>query len=164
MMTKHPVCCLVSDKVDTIAQMMQTQDVGAIPVIENHASKKLIGIITDRDLAVRVVGASREMSSTLVGDIMTTNPVVCHPGDDVYKALETMATHQVRRIPVVDTYGVVMGIITQADLVIHLHNHDKFGQMIGQISQPDTLPIVNWVTTTPITGWKRDWWVRHYRN
>lgn len=135
-MSENPVCCLASDKVYAVAQRMQNEDIGALPVVENHETKKLIGIVTDRDLAVRVVGASRDATNTLVGNVMTPNPVVCHPLDDLDATLEVLASHQIRRIPVVDEHGHVVGIIAQADVAIHL-NHDKAGQMLGEISQPD---------------------------
>ncbi len=136
-MTQSPACCLPDDKVYTVAQRMQSENVGALPVVENHETKKLIGIVTDRDLAVRVVGASRDATNTQVSDVMTSNLVVCHPTDNLDATLELMANHQVRRIPVVDKDGQVVGIIAQADVAIRLDNHDKVGQMIGQISQPD---------------------------
>jgi CBS domain-containing protein len=139
-MTENPVCCLASDKVYEVAQRMQTEDVGALPVVESYEAKKLIGIVTDRDLAVRVVGASQDATNTLVADVMTTDPIVCHPLDDLYTTLEVMASHQIRRIPVVDEHGQVVGIIAQADVAIRLENHDKVGQIIGEISQPDATP------------------------
>lgn len=139
LMTKDPACCLASDKVYAIAQLMQSEDVGAIPVIENHQSYKLMGIVTDRDLAMRVVGASRDATSTTVGDVMTPNPVVCHPEDELDKVISAMEKHQLRRIPVVDANGKIVGIIAQADLAIHMRDHDKVGQMIGEISQPDSV-------------------------
>jgi CBS domain-containing protein len=116
---------------------MQSENVGALPVVENYETKKLIGIVTDRDLAVRVVGASRDAANTQVGDIMTPNLVVCHPADDLDTTLRVMANHQIRRIPVVDEHGQVVGIIAQADIALRLNNHDKVGQIVGQISQPD---------------------------
>jgi CBS domain-containing protein len=136
-MTKNPECCLASDKVYAIAQRMQSENVGALPVVENHQTKKLIGIVTDRDLAVRVVAASRDATNTQAGDVMTPNPLSCHPFDDLDATLEVMARQQIRRIPVVDENGQVVGIIAQADVAIRLDNHDKAGQIIGQISQPD---------------------------
>ncbi len=136
-MTQSPACCLADDQVYTSAQRMQNENVGALPVVENYGTKKLIGIVTDRDLAIRVVGASRDATATLVGDVMTPNPVVCHPADDLDTTLLVMASHQIRRIPVVDEKGQVLGIIAQADIAIRLDNHDKVGQMVGQISQPD---------------------------
>jgi CBS domain-containing protein len=139
-MTKDPECCVASDKVYTVAQRMQSEDVGALPVVENHETRKLIGIVTDRDLAVKVVGASRDATNTLVSDVMTPDPVVCHPLDDFDTTLETMARYQIRRIPVVDEDGQVVGIIAQADIAIHLDNHNQVGLMIGEISQPDPVP------------------------
>jgi CBS domain-containing protein len=116
---------------------MQNEDIGALPVVENHKTRKLIGIVTDRDLAIRVVGASRDATSTQIKDVMTPDPVACHPGDDLEATLEVMASRQIRRSPVVDEQGQVVGIIAQADLAIRLHNHDKVGQMVDEISQPD---------------------------
>ncbi len=142
-MTKSPECCLAEDKVEVIAQRMESENVGALPVVESHATKKLIGIVTDRDLALKVVGANRDAASTKVVDIMTPNPVVCHPNDDLDSTLEVMAHHQIRRIPVVDKAGQVVGIIAQANIAIRLDNHDKAGQVVGKISQPDLVPSIN---------------------
>ncbi len=139
MMTKNPECCLASDKVYTIAQRMQSGNIGALPVVENHETKKLIGIITDRDLAVRVVGASLDATNTPVKNVMTPNPVTCYPADDVNTMLGIMASRQIRRIPIIDEMGYVVGIIAQADLAIQLENHDQVGRMIGQISQPEAV-------------------------
>jgi CBS domain-containing protein len=119
---------------------MQSENVGALPVVETYETMKLIGIVTDRDLALKVVGASQDATTTRVADVMTPNPVVCHPADDLNTTLEVMASHQIRRIPVVDDKGQVLGIIAQADIAIRLDNHDKVGQMVGQISQPDLVP------------------------
>jgi CBS domain-containing protein len=137
MMTQNPACCLADDKVNIIAQRMQSENIGALPVVENHKTKKLIGIITDRDLAVRVVGSSRDSARTKVVDVMTLKPVVCHQADDINSMLAVMANHKIRRIPVVDEEGQVVGIIAQADIALHLDDLDKVGQIIGQISQPD---------------------------
>jgi CBS domain-containing protein len=137
-MTQNPVCCLADDKVYTIAQQMQNEDVGALPVVENHKTRKLIGIVTDRDLAVRVVGASRDATDTRVGDVMTSNPVFCHPTDNLDATLEVMAHHQIRRIPVIDEARRVVGIIAQADVALRL-NHDRAGEVVEQISQPETV-------------------------
>ncbi|MBZ0274501.1 MAG: CBS domain-containing protein [Anaerolineae bacterium] len=136
-MTHSPACCLATDKVYAIAQRMQSENFGALPVVEDHETKKLIGIVTDRDLAIRVVGASRDATNTLVSDVMTPNPVVCYPADNLDMTLKVMASHQIRRIPVVDENGQVVGIIAQADVAIRLGDYSKAGQMIGRISEPD---------------------------
>ncbi len=140
MMTKDPQCCIPSDKVYVIAQRMQSENIGSLPVVENHETRKLIGIITDRDLAVRVVGASRDATNTQVGDVMTPNPVACYPADSLDTALEVMSSHQIRRIPIIDEeHGQVMGIVAQADMAIHLDNPDKLERMIGQISRREVV-------------------------
>jgi len=138
-MTSNPQCCLPDDKVYTIAQRMQSENIGALPVVENHETKKLIGIVTDRDLAVRVVGASRDATNTVVSDVMTPDPIACHPEDDVDKTVEVMSNHQIRRIPIINNVGKVIGIISQADVATRLNNQVKTGHMIGQISQPDLI-------------------------
>jgi CBS domain-containing protein len=138
-MTMNPECCVADDKVYKIAQQMQNEDVGALPVVENLENKKLIGIITDRDLAIRVVGAGRDSAETRVGEVMTPNPLFCHPTDDLDATLEIMASHQIRRIPCVDENWQVIGIIAQADIAIHLNNNDKISEMVSQISQPDAV-------------------------
>ncbi len=139
-MTENPQCCLADDRVYTIAQRMQSENVGSLPVVENHQTRKLIGIVTDRDLALLVVGASRDATNTCVSDVMTSDPVACHPDDDLDTTLEVMSNHQIRRIPVVDMEGRVVGIIAQADVATRLNNQVKAGHVIGQISQPDLVP------------------------
>lgn len=141
LMTAAPVCCLGTDKVYSVAQMMHNEDIGAIPVVDGHTTKILVGIITDRDLAVRVVGASRDATSTPVSEVMTQTLHVCHPHDDISKALETMGKHQLRRIPVVDANYQVMGIISQADIALRLHDSGKVGDWVGEISQPDGVSV-----------------------
>jgi CBS domain-containing protein len=101
-MTRDPVCCLASDTVDRAAQLMRQEDVGSLPVLENHQSKKLLGIITDRDIAVKVVADARDARRMRVQEVMTRDPVTCRADNDLQVALDAMADHQVRRIPVVD--------------------------------------------------------------
>ena len=138
-MTKNPECCLASDKVYMVAQRMQSENVGALPVVVSHESNQLIGMITDRDLALRVVGASRDATSTTISDVMSAKPVSCHPHDELDATVKLMAEHQIRRIPVVDENGQVVGIIAQADIATRLDDSNKLGQMVEQISQPDVV-------------------------
>lgn len=135
-MTTNPQCCLASDKVYTVAQRMQSENIGALPVVANHNNKRLIGIITDRDLAVRVVGASQDATNTQVGNVMTPNPVVCQPTDSLDTTIEIMAHNKIRRIPVVDDNGQVLGIISQADVATRLESQSQSANMLEQISQP----------------------------
>lgn len=136
-MTKNPACCLPSDKVYVVAQRMQTEGIGALPVVVSHESNQLIGMITDRDLALRVVGASLDATSTVISDVMSVKPISCYPLDELDATVKLMAEHQIRRIPVVDENGQVVGIIAQADIAIRLDDSNQLGQMVEQISQPD---------------------------
>ncbi len=140
-MTKNPVCCLGSDSIASVTQQMQIQDIGAIPVVTDHVTKKLIGIVTDRDIALRVVGAERNPKGTWVADVMTPNPVACHANDNIDIAIEAMALHQVRRIPTVDEVGQLVGIISQADVATRLHDTHKTANVVTEISQPNSIQM-----------------------
>ena len=140
-MTENPVCCLGSDSVSSVTQQMQIQDIGAMPVVSDYVSKKLIGIVTDRDIALRVVGADRETKGTWVADVMTPNPVACHANDNINMAIEAMALNQVRRIPTVDDVGQLVGIIAQADVATRLHDTQKTAGVVTEISQPNSIQM-----------------------
>ncbi|MEO8606349.1 MAG: CBS domain-containing protein [Chloroflexota bacterium] len=135
-MTADPVCCLGTDTVDKVAQMMRSEDVGPMPVVDNFQTRKLVGIVTDRDLAIKVVADSRDSRMTRVQDVMTRKVATCHPGDDLQKALDTMASNQVRRIPVVDNNDMIVGIISQADIATRQENAAKTGAVVEEISKP----------------------------
>src|SRR3990172_6094227 len=115
-MTKNPVCCLPDDMVVKVAQLMKRENIGPIPVIENEETRKLVGIVTDRDLALKIVAEGLDAKSTKVEAVMTREVVTCHADDDLQKALDAMAEHQLRRIPVVDNDNKIIGIIAQADV------------------------------------------------
>jgi CBS domain-containing protein len=134
-MTKNPTCCLPTDRVSVPAQLMKTENVGSIPVVENNQSKKLIGIITDRDIALQVVGFERDPKSTTVGDVMTREVVTCYADDDIQKAVDAMADHQLRRMPVVDHNHMIVGIIAQADVATRLDQPKDTAEMVKEISQ-----------------------------
>jgi CBS domain-containing protein len=135
-MTKDPTCCLGTDTVDKVAQIMKSEDVGAVPVVESQQTKRLVGIVTDRDLALRVVAAQRTPQSTHVEEVMSYNPVTCQLEDDVQKALDAMAQEQIRRIPVVDRNNHIVGIIAQADVATRIDNPRKTAAVVEEISQP----------------------------
>jgi CBS domain-containing protein len=135
-MTKMPACCIPDDTAEQVAQVMKTDDVGSLPVIDDPQSRKLIGIVTDRDLAIEIVAESRDPRSTRIADIMTQNPVYCRVDDQVERALQAMAEHQVRRIPVVENGGRVVGIIAQADVATRIHRPEQTASVVEEISRP----------------------------
>ena len=134
-MTKDPVCCLPNDTVVKTAELMKSKNIGPIPVINNEQARKLIGIVTDRDLALKIVAEGRDPKSTEVESVMTRKVVTCRAEDDLQKALDAMAEHQLRRIPVVDHDNKILGIIAQADVATRVDQPDKTAEMVKEISQ-----------------------------
>ena len=134
-MTKDPVCCLPDDSVATAAELMKSENIGSIPVIENEQSKKLVGIVTDRDLALKIVASALDAKSTKVETVMTRKVVTCLVDDELQKALDAMAEHQLRRIPVVDNHNRIVGIIAQADVATRVDEPEKTAEIVKEISQ-----------------------------
>jgi CBS domain-containing protein len=136
-MTKNLVCCLPGDMVAEVAKMMKRENIGSIPVIENGKTQKLIGIVTDRDLALKVVAEGLNPRSTKVETVMTRKVVTCLAGDDLQKALDAMSEHQLRRIPIVDDNNKILGIISQADVATRVNRPEKTATLVKGISQPN---------------------------
>ena len=134
-MTKNPVCCLPNDSVAKAAELMKSGNIGSIPVIEDEQTQKLVGIVTDRDLALKIVAKGQDAKSTKVEAVMTRQIVTCHAGDDLQKALDAMAEHQLRRIPIVDNDNKIVGIIAQADVATRVNQPEKTAAMVKEISQ-----------------------------
>ena len=134
-MTKDPVCCLPNNSAAEAAQLMKKENIGSIPVIENEQSRTLVGIVTDRDLALTIVAEGQDAKSTPVDAVMTRTLVTCRADDDLEKALGAMAEHQLRRIPVVDNDNKIVGIIAQADVATRADDPEKTGEMVKEISQ-----------------------------
>ena len=137
-MTREPACCEPGDSIVRAAQLMKSEDVGAVPVVESTTGRRLVGIITDRDIVVKVLAAGRSSEAASVRDAMTQNPVTVREEDDVDRALAAMADRKVRRIPVVDAAGSLRGIIAQADIATRLHRDKTTGDLVETISEPQT--------------------------
>jgi CBS domain-containing protein len=112
-MTAKP-CSIDADKtVEYAAKMMRDENVGLAPIVEG---KQLIGTLTDRDIAIRVVAESKDPGSTRVREVASTQLVTIDPQQDLDDALRLMAKHQVRRLPVVEEDGRLVGVVAQADI------------------------------------------------
>ena len=127
-MTTNPTSIDASKPVADAARIMRDEDVGSLPVSEEG---RLIGVITDRDIVVRVVAAGRDDSAS-VADVVSRNPVTVTPDADLDQALELMARHQIRRIPVVEEDRLV-GIVAQAD-VARVGKEKQTGELVEAIS------------------------------
>ena len=114
-MTKNPACVTPDDSARQAAQLMADNDCGCLPVVDSHGSSKVVGVITDRDIAVRGVARGRN-SDTPVRDLMTRDATTCPPDADIKEVERAMSERQVRRIVVAEADGRACGIISQADL------------------------------------------------
>ena len=135
-MTMDPTCCLNTDPVSRVAEIMKNEDVGSVPIVDDATTKHLVGILTDRDIVLQVVAGGKDAKAVKVEEVMTPNPVTCRAEEDVQNVFDRMSQHQIRRIPVVDGRGRVVGIIAQADLATRLDRPEKFEKAIENISQP----------------------------
>lgn len=138
-MTEKPVCSVPDESAQRVAQVMKEQNVGAIPVCDSRESKRLIGVVTDRDIALRVVAEGRDPAGTQVGDIMSREVFCCGPEDSIENALKTMTRQQVRRILVVDQDRCMLGIIAQADIATRLRAPEQTAEVVTEVSKPSTL-------------------------
>jgi CBS domain-containing protein len=134
-MTKKPVCCLPDDLASEVAELMKKEHVGSIPIIDDEQTRKLVGIVTDRDLTIRIVAEGLDAKSTKVESIMTRNVVTCKAEDDLQTVVDAMSKHQLRRIPVVDEDNKIVGIIAQADVAMHFDHPKRTAAMVKEISQ-----------------------------
>jgi CBS domain-containing protein len=117
-MTLDPVCCLASDTAQRVAQIMRDHNVGSVPVVADHESRKLVGMITDRDLCCSIIADGLDSQETTIVKFVSGNPVTCRDGENLDKCERAMQEHQLRRIPVVDGEGRCIGIAAQADLAL----------------------------------------------
>jgi CBS domain-containing protein len=129
-MTENPTTCEPSSTIVDCAKVMAKEDVGPIPIVEGN---RVVGLVTDRDIVVRAVAEGRDVKQTTVGDIASTNLITVSADDDFSRALELMAQHQVRRLPVVEGDRLV-GIIAQAD-VARAAEEEQTGEVVQQISK-----------------------------
>jgi CBS domain-containing protein len=115
------------------ASLMKTLDIGVLPVCD---AEGLVGILTDRDLVVRVLAASRDPKAMLVGEAMTPSVVYCFEDDDVEQAGAVMAGQQIRRLPVLDKNRKLVGIVSVGDIAVHTQDHQLSGKVLEDVSQP----------------------------
>jgi CBS domain-containing protein len=135
-MHEYPICCMETDTVQHAAELMKENHVGALPVVKQGTRGKIIGVVTDRDLCLRVIAEARDALKAKVSECMTMAPVCCLENDPVERALELMHDYHVRRIPVVDAEGRVCGIISFANLVMNHVAPTEIFNMLRAVSVP----------------------------
>jgi CBS domain-containing protein len=130
-MTSNPTSVRPDLPVSEAARVMRSEDVGSLPVVEGD---RLVGVVTDRDIAVRVVAEGKDPDAVAVAEIQSTDPVTVNPDQDLREALVQMARHQVRRLPVVAD-GRLVGVLAQAD-VAREAGGSLTGELVEEISEP----------------------------
>ena len=114
-----------------VAKLMQKENVGSVPVCEND---KLLGIVTDRDIIIRVIAQGKDPMTVKAGDTMTRNPVTIGLDADVHEAARLMSENQIRRLPVVD-HGRLVGILALGDMAVEQIHVNEAGEALSDISQ-----------------------------
>jgi len=130
-MTVNPCTIDADQTVAYAARMMRDEDVGLAPVVEGQ---RLVGTLTDRDIAVRVVAEGKDPQVVKVREVASTDLVTVDPQQDLDEALRLMADHQVRRLPVVENEGRVVGVLAQADIAEEA-KPKKVGELVEEISK-----------------------------
>ncbi len=131
-MTPDPACCTPGTTLDQVAKLMVQNDCGEIPVVD--ASDKPIGVITDRDIVVRVVAEGRNPTGYTAENCMSAPVITVRADAPIQEVVTTMETHQVRRVPVVDERGCCTGIIAQADVALTGPN-EEVGELVREVSR-----------------------------
>ena len=139
LMSKDPCTVTPDTPVSEAARLMKEEDVGMVPVIERvggaETRGRLVGVITDRDIAIRTVAEGRAVDSP-VRDVMSSGVRTAKPGDSVESVMELMGNEQVRRVPIVDERGSLIGVLSQADLARKARSGAHVERTVEQISQP----------------------------
>jgi CBS domain-containing protein len=131
LMTKNPRSLESGSNVVEAARLMRDEDVGIVPIVEGD---KLVGTVTDRDIAIRVIAEGKSPESTTVGEIASRELVTIDPQQELDEALRLMARHQVRRLPVVEEDGKLIGIVAQADIA-RSASDEQTGNLVEDISK-----------------------------
>jgi CBS domain-containing protein len=139
-MTQNPKMCVPEDNVTVPINIMWDFDCGCVPVVKDLESKELVGLVTDRDIAMGVVRfASGYPSEKKVSESMTSHVITCQAEDSLETAIKAMSENQIRRIPIVDEKGCCIGIISQANLLLHstdIKDMKPIIEVLKQVSAP----------------------------
>jgi CBS domain-containing protein len=137
-MTDRPRCVTPETPVSEAAELMASEDVGSLPILDGD---KLTGVVTDRDIVIRAVAKKKDPQGMPVREVASRDLVTVRPDEDLSEALKLMASHQVRRLPVVDEDNRLVGILAQADVALGA-KEKAVGEMVESISQTPTGPRV----------------------
>ena len=131
-MTPNPVCVSEKDSIRDAARIMAREDTGVVPVVDG---KKIIGMITDRDIVVRLVAEGKDPSNARVNDAITKNVRSVKDDSTVQDALEVMSRAQIRRVPVVNGSNEIVGIVSMKDIATETRESGQVGKTVEKISE-----------------------------
>ena len=131
LMTQNPARLSTGSTIADAARLLRDKDTGIAPITDGD---RLVGVITDRDIAIQVVAEGKDPETTKVDEIASQNLVTIDPQQDLDEALRLMAQHQVRRLPVVEEDGRLVGILAQADVARHA-DAERTGEVVEEISE-----------------------------
>jgi len=135
-MTDRPRCVTLETPISEVAQLMESEDIGSLPVLEGD---QLAGMITDRDIVLRAVAKGKDPRGMPVREVASRELVTVYAEDDLSSALKKMASEQVRRLPVVDEENRLVGVLAQADVALEV-KEKAVGEMVEEISKSPTGP------------------------
>src|SRR5947209_964098 len=131
-MTPNPACVSAKDSIREVARIMAREDTGMVPVVDG---KKIIGMITDRDIVVRLVAEGKDPANAHVNEAMTKNVRAVKESSTVNEVLDVMSRAQVRRVPVVNDRDEIVGIVSMGDVAEKTNQDGKVGKTVENISQ-----------------------------
>ncbi|SMF92415.1 CBS domain-containing protein [Paenibacillus uliginis N3/975] len=132
-MTRQVQTCQTSDPVEKAAKIMEQGNVGAVPIVDQAG--RLTGIMTDRDIVLRGVAKNKDLRMTTCEELMTGEVKCCEPHTEIHEAANMLAQHQIRRLPVVDNQGRLVGICAIGDLAVRDIYINESGEALNQISK-----------------------------
>ena len=131
-MTPNPACVSAKDSIRDVAKIMAREDTGVVPVVDG---KKVIGMITDRDIVVRLVAEGKDPANAKVNEAMTKNVRSVKEDSTINEALQVMSNAQIRRVPVVNTNNEIVGIVSMKDIATDSKDTGKVGKTVEKISE-----------------------------
>ncbi len=134
-MTSNPACCTRQTSLDEVAQLMVEYDCGAIPVVESMQNQRPVGIVTDRDICIRTVARGENPLELTAGDIMSRPVITVRPTDSLDECIRVMEENQIRRVPICDDEGRLVGILSQADIAREAPAEET-AEVVREVSQP----------------------------
>jgi CBS domain-containing protein len=140
-MREYPYCCSPSQTATQAAQTMRENNVGALPVVARDSGGAVVGMLTDRDLCMHTIAAGKDPNKVTVSECMSREPIKCSPSDDARFAMLLFRENQVRRMPVVDASGAIVGMLSINNLVGNVDDAELV-QTLRAVAKPHSHKLV----------------------